>query len=94
MAYRLGFQAALHSTAVHGYAIQTSFGRRLNPNHVNPGIHHWLGYGSDLELAARPGLKAMDATVDNFRVALPANRNATHPEQIFLPHAIGEQSCQ
>lgn len=30
----------------------------------------------------------MDATVDNFRVALPANRNATHPERIFLqgPH--------
>ncbi len=26
----------------------------------------------------------MDATVDNFRVALPANRNATHPERIFL----------
>lgn len=30
----------------------------------------------------------MDATVDNLRVALPAKRNATHPERIFLqgPH--------
>ena len=23
----------------------------LNRNHVSPGIHHWLGNGSDLELA-------------------------------------------
>lgn len=35
-----------------------------------------------------PPVKVMDAAVDNFRVALPANGNATHPERIFLqgPH--------
>jgi hypothetical protein len=33
-------------------------------------------------------VKAMDAAVDNFRIALPANGNVTHPERIFLqgPH--------